>query len=193
MQLLNEDGVTKEQILKVLAAVPMPAETVSALKAAHACGATIIVVSDANTVFINEILKAQGLDGVIHRVITNPATWSDDGTLVVRRLHQPSDPHGCERCAKTPNMCKGKIVTELIAEHTPSVVIYGGDGGNDFCAACSLRPSDYILPRAGYTLETKLAEDKKEGTALVSATPRLWSNYVEFEEAITELAMQHKL
>ena len=193
MQLLREDGVTKEEILTVLAAVPMPPEAVAALKAAHECGATIIICSDANAVFIAEILKAHGLSSIVSRVITNPAAWSDDGTLVVTRLHPPANPHGCKRCIKTPNMCKGKIVGELIAEHNPSVVLYAGDGGNDFCAACALRRCDYILPRGGYTLETKLAEATATGEPLVPATPRVWSNYAEFEKEVTGLAMQYKL
>jgi pyridoxal phosphate phosphatase PHOSPHO2 len=52
MVLLAEAGITKEAMLAALQAVPMPKEMVSALHHAHVEGATIIIVSDANEVFI---------------------------------------------------------------------------------------------------------------------------------------------
>lgn len=203
MRLLHAGGVTKEAILQVLSNVPMPAETIAALKEAHACGATIIIISDANSVFIQEILKAHGLFDIVERIITNPAVWSEVGAgegkdgvggemLAVTRLHVPSNPHGCERCVKTPNMCKGKIVADLIKVHTPTTIVYGGDGGNDFCAACSLRPNDFVLPRGGYTLAKKLAQDQTKGPNLVTATQRLWNDYEEFGNTIAELSKQQQ-
>jgi hypothetical protein len=44
--------------------------------------------------------------------------------LNVARLCTVDDPHGCERCARTPNMCKGTIVSELMARHPSCRVVY---------------------------------------------------------------------
>lgn len=44
-------------------------------------GCDIIIISDANTAFISEPLKAAGVDHLIKAIFTNPASFDDDGRL----------------------------------------------------------------------------------------------------------------
>ena len=50
-------------------------------------GATIIIISDSNSVFIEHILKVNKLDHLVDKVFTNPASWTEDGKLVIQPYH----------------------------------------------------------------------------------------------------------
>lgn len=178
MLALHGAGVTRGDIEAALDAVPMPAPMAAALKAAARAGDQIWVISDANTVFIERILEVHGLGApVVTGIKSNPAAWSPDGLLEITRLVPASGPpHGCTRCARTPNMCKGQLVSELIAAAAPSTVIYCGDGGNDFCPSIALGPTDLVLARTGYRLATMLRADAA-GPGLVNAEVIEWRDY----------------
>jgi phosphoglycolate phosphatase-like HAD superfamily hydrolase len=47
-------------------------------------GCDIIIISDANLVFINEPLKASGLDHLVKAIFTNPAFFNDNGLLALQ-------------------------------------------------------------------------------------------------------------
>ncbi|KAJ3149536.1 hypothetical protein HDU86_006941 [Geranomyces michiganensis] len=135
--------------------IPFNPSTAAALRlaAAASCGAHLIILSDANTVAIDAILKHHGLRDLFRAVITNPARFDGEGRLRIDRLIPADGPqHDCSNgCAV--NICKGKFLTEYIAEHGPfAAVVYAGDGKNDLCPAMTLRACDYILPRTGHTL-----------------------------------------
>ena len=49
--------------------------------------ATIIVISDSNSVFIDHIMKTRGLHHLVDKVFTNPATWNKDGKLLIEPYH----------------------------------------------------------------------------------------------------------
>lgn len=73
-------------------------------------GADAIIISDANSVFIDCILEECGVKDVFINVFTNPASFNDDGLMSVTWYHT----HSCLQCIKTPNMCKGIIVMMMI-------------------------------------------------------------------------------
>ena len=50
-------------------------------------GATIIIISDSNSVFIDHILKVNKLDHLVDKVFTNPASWTEEGKLVIQPYH----------------------------------------------------------------------------------------------------------
>ena len=50
-------------------------------------GATIIIISDSNTVFINHILEVNNLDKLVDKVFTTPAEWTVDGRLTIKPYH----------------------------------------------------------------------------------------------------------
>lgn len=78
---------------------------ISAIRLAKARGAELIILSDANSVFIDTILKAYDCADIFSHVVTNPATFDDHGRLKVRRWIPAEAPHGCSLCSL--NMCKG--------------------------------------------------------------------------------------
>ena len=65
----------------------------------------MLVVSDANTVYIEEVLQLHGLRGCVTGVHTNPAAFeAGTGALRVLPYHSHSCAAGCP-----PNMCKREV------------------------------------------------------------------------------------
>merc|ERR1712080_417342 len=72
-------------------------------------GATIIIISDSNSVFISHILSVQGLTSLVDTVFTNPARWTESGLLEISPYHHQ------ETCTlSTKTLCKGQILEEYI-------------------------------------------------------------------------------
>ncbi|CAG8536029.1 16772_t:CDS:2 [Racocetra fulgida] len=110
---------------------------IEALRVIKNANGDIIILSDANTVYIEEILKAYEVNDLISNVISNPATWDEDGRLHIRRLN--NIPHGCENpCSE--NICKGHELIKFLSAHPNEYdqIIYVGDSFNDFCPATKM-------------------------------------------------------
>eukprot|EP00052_Salpingoeca_macrocollata_P014364 m.112677 g.112677 ORF g.112677 m.112677 type:complete len:257 (-) comp19291_c0_seq4:157-927(-) len=65
-------------------------------------GCDLKIVSDANQFFIDTILGHHGLGPLFSQIFTNPAAFNLQGQLEIHWFCE--SPHGCERCARTPNM-----------------------------------------------------------------------------------------
>ena len=172
-----------------------------ATKALHAVKAAAntdaIIISDANSVFIDCILQECGVADVFRTVLTNPATFSSGGQLSVAWHHT----HHCQRCSGTPNMCKGgnpkdclRILFHVcfplgtilrgyleISSEEYSKVVYVGDGRNDLCPLLQLNSGDVGIVRKGYSLEKALAR----GSHDVKATIRIVDFLHELGNVIT--------
>lgn len=110
---------------------------VLALQAASTPETTFFCLSNSNSVYIDTILRVrlssldlstevfvtycsclfpltlprlqyQGLTNLFSRITTNPASWTDDGKLIIKRRVDPHGPqHGC-KVGCSANMCKGQ-------------------------------------------------------------------------------------
>jgi len=141
---LFELGVSRQELLACVAAVPAHPGCLAAVQLGGSKRATQVVLSDANTVFIEAFLEKEGLRGLFREVITNTADFDEQGRLHVAPYHTAA-PHGCPLCPA--NLCKGSVLERLRAELAPERIIYVGDGGGDFCPACELGPRDAVLCR----------------------------------------------
>ncbi|KAI8822526.1 putative phosphatase-domain-containing protein [Fimicolochytrium jonesii] len=152
-QELYELGIPALHVMNTWRNIPFNPATAEALRLAHAQGAEIIILSDANTISIEAILRHHDLRHLFSKIITNPAHYDDIGCLRVKRLIPADGPqHGCPNgCAV--NICKGQQLLDHIAQNGPySKIIYAGDGRNDLCPSTKLRRTDYVLPRTGHAL-----------------------------------------
>ena len=156
-----------------------------ALRAVKAAANTdAIIISDANSVFIDCIVQECGVADVFRAVLTNPATFDSAGQLSVAWHHT----HQCQRCRGTPNMCKGEpyinipSLNLLCVHHPPgtilkgylessaeqySRVVYVGDGHNDLCPLLQLTSGDVGVVRKGYSLEKALARGSHDMKATI--------------------------
>ncbi|KAF8977823.1 hypothetical protein BGZ46_007100 [Entomortierella lignicola] len=174
---LHECGVTRQDIEKSLQGIPFTPEMITALQLMKSQGAELCIISDANTFYIDTILKTHGLDHLFSKIITNPAHFDDQGRLRVVRFHGlDKEPHGCPLPCH-PNLCKGRELQKLIDTKVWDQVIYMGDSTNDFCPSTRLLSSsngreDIILARANLLLEKKI----KENPELIKANVIYWES-----------------
>ena len=142
-------GVRRADLEAALRLAPMSASMIEAVKCINANGGAQHIVSDANAVFIAEILRARGIEGFFASVHTNGAEW--DGHRLRVTPHQASvssGRHGCQLCP--PNLCKGNVLDSMLLDGTR--IAYVGDGSGDVCAALRLRSDDVVLAREEFPL-----------------------------------------
>lgn len=152
-----EDGRTIQDVREAAASVPFDPHMLEIVRRAHASsdpGSKIVILSDANDLYIDSFLQHHGLEKTIHAVFSNPTHLDRDGVLGVGPYHSHS--HGCGLCP--PNLCKGKVyVNEIFSsfccdengekDGKDVVVVYVGDGSGDFCPSTKLRAGDLVFCR----------------------------------------------
>ncbi|KAI0694320.1 phosphatase phospho-type [Cytidiella melzeri] len=187
---LHARGGTREDIegaLKIMPFHPAMKRAVQAAKAKANPKSTFLCLSNANSVFINTILKEKGLETLFDQIVTNPAEWESSGLLRVRRRVDPSGPqHEC-LVGCSPNMCKGEELDAFIAQHQPTYdrIIYIGDGSNDFCPILRMRSQDIVFCRSYRGLQKRI--DKEGASCGLKAQVRYWAGAWEAEELFSKL------
>ena len=159
-QRIHEQGVTKTELLDYISRQRLYDQ---ALKAVTAVGSAdnsdAIVLSDANTEFIEHILSVCGVRHVFKEILSNPSHFDPQTDRLHIRHHHS---HSCAVCHKTPNLCKGQVLTEYLKKESGyDKVVYIGDGRGDYCPALRLTSRDVLVCRQGYPL-AKLVSDQTE-------------------------------
>ncbi|KAI7868107.1 phosphatase phospho-type [Spinellus fusiger] len=171
---MQKDGITKEDITKVLKTAPMSEAMIETLKTLAQHHTRVLILSDANTYHINTILQTYGVDHLITDIITNPVYTDKEGRFRVGSWTPLDGPqHQCSlQCPA--NLCKGKELSAYIAKHGPfNKVTYVGDGKNDYCPILRLTETDRVLARSNRTLADLLTHG--EETAIpVKARVTVW-------------------
>ncbi|XP_063067859.1 pyridoxal phosphate phosphatase PHOSPHO2 [Engraulis encrasicolus] len=181
MSYIGDQAVTPEAIRSVMNTIPFTDGMVELFTfiAGHKNDIDCIIISDANTLFIDWVLEGAGLQPAFDKVFSNPGSIDTRGYITVQCYHS----HECVKCPI--NMCKKKILEEFLEDQNKlgikySRTIYVGDGSNDLCPLKCMREEDIAMPRKGFTLERLLQAgvESKEGTLL---KPRVvvWSSATE--------------
>ncbi|KAF9582566.1 hypothetical protein BGW38_000055 [Lunasporangiospora selenospora] len=169
---LFKRGISKDDIVSTLSSAPFAPEMIKALQLMKATGAELYILSDANTVYIETILKAHNILQLFSGIITNPAAFDERGRLNVVRFHGLDKmPHGCPLPCQ-PNLCKGQELQKLIDSKAWDQVVYMGDSTNDFCPSTRLGSNDVVLARANLLLEHEIRQNPQ----LVQARVIYWSS-----------------
>lgn len=184
---LAEQGVTESDIRGVIEKIPATPgmhTLFQFLRTRPPQDFEVVLVSDANTFFIESWLRRAGARQLFHRIFTNPATFNKDGQLVLRAFHS----HDCVRCPN--NMCKQKVVRDYVARRTQERgrnyqrLFYVGDGANDFCPALSLGPRDVVFPRRDFPMHRLITETHEAMPGDFKAVTVPW---VSGEEVVQKL------
>ncbi|KAM9715428.1 putative phosphatase phospho1 [Menidia menidia] len=161
---MADQGVSKEAIHSAVEKIPATAGLLNLFQFLqnHQQDFELVVVSDANTYFIETWLKHAGVRHLFRKVFTNPGEFDAAGRLVLQPFHS----HSCPRCPV--NMCKQAILREYLAVREKerggspfSRVFYIGDGANDVCPTQALRPDDTAFPRKDFPMHELLLEMQK--------------------------------
>ncbi|BGP16753.1 hypothetical protein JCM10213_002144 [Rhodosporidiobolus nylandii] len=188
---LHAEGFGKEDVEETMRKVPFHPAMVRAIK--HVANSEELkgswtILSNANSVYIDTILKHNGVDKDVDEVVTNPAHFEENGLLVVKRRVDPAGPQHACKVGCSANMCKGDEIEKIIAARggwdSFDKVIYLGDGGNDLCPVLHLRPQDVVLARSYRELFRKLQD--KTGKHDVRCQVVHWGGAWEVEKWLKE-------
>lgn len=193
---LHSNETTPDEILNCMNEISFSPGMVDLLKSLDPTKTETIIISDANSVFINHILRHHGLDDRINRVFTNPAKFNDSGRLEIQMYHVQ------ESCTlSTINLCKGQILESYIEERTNdndvvfTHVAFIGDGQNDFCPSLRLSHKDFVFPREGYSLVKYIEKMKAEQGLHIKANIHTWNSGSDILKVLSEKVpnlVQHK-
>lgn len=185
MKELHANGKTMEDIAEVLKRIPIHPQVISAIKAAHALGCELRIVSDANMFFIETILNHLGLKDYFSEINTNPGFVDEQERLRISPYHDfTQSSHCCSLCP--PNMCKGLIIERIqasISKDGSKKIIYLGDGAGDYCPSLKLTEADYVMPRKNFPVWDLISENP----LLVKAEIHEWINGAELERVLLQI------
>ncbi|KQJ94105.1 inorganic pyrophosphatase 2 [Brachypodium distachyon] len=191
---LHAEGKQVSEIRGSLRTAPLPASVVSAVESAHALGCELRILSDANAFFIDTVLAHHGLAGYFSEISSNPARVDAAGRLRISPYHD--FPHGCALPTCPPNMCKGKVMEEILQELSAAAaaagkrrrkrVVYLGDGRGDYCPTLKLGERDYMMPRKGYPVWDLIAGDRRA----VRADVREWADAGDLERVLLSIVQE---
>ncbi|XP_021856307.2 inorganic pyrophosphatase 2 [Spinacia oleracea] len=183
MKEMHSQGITTDDIARVLKTVPIHPRVIPAIKAAHAAGCDLRIVSDANTFFIETVLDHLGLKNCFTEINTNPGYIDEEGRLRILPIHDfTKTPHGCNNPCP-PNMCKGLVIKRLLSEHNAKKFIYLGDGIGDYCPSLRLREGDHVMPRKNYPVYDMISSNPM----LISAKIHEWADGEDLERILLSL------
>lgn len=185
MMELHLQGKNIDDIQECLQKIPLDLHVISAIRIAHSHGCDLRVVSDANTFFIETVLKHHGILECFTEIISNPIHLDEEGKLRIFPYHDSTAPsHGCNLCPS--NMCKGKIIEEIRVSESAkgkNRFIYLGDGKGDYCPTLKLGETDHVLPRKNYPLWNLISSNLE----VVKCRVHEWSNAEELENIVVQL------
>ena len=171
---LYENGITKEDLFQCLSEIQLTNGMKDLLNDIPKEKNECIIISDANSVFIDHILYNLGLQHHFKKVFTNPAKFNEEGCLTIEMYH-----HQNWCTLSTKNLCKGHILANYIKSRekenvTFSNIAYVGDGTNDFCPSLRLQECDLVFPRRGFSLMQYIEKMETEQNLKIKANIWPW-------------------
>jgi len=138
----------------------------------------LIIVSDANSFFIETFLSNLKPPVVPDTMITNQAEKTEEGFLKLTPYESQTD---CPYCPK--NLCKGSALMKYVEKKGPfEKIYYTGDGGNDICPALRLSKTDVVFVRKNFAMDKILKHGSWKGQVVdVKAKIIFWETAKEIE------------
>ncbi len=198
---LTEGNTTSQQLEDCIKQIPLHPHMlqifhqINVLQKQHPQSIDVYIASDANTWFIQTILRANHLEHLIHRIYTNSCVFDQQTNQFLLSPYHGSTQipsHSCSICPT--NLCKGTIFLSEATLHKYERLVVIGDGSNDFCPCAKMKNfSDkecYALVRHGYRL-SKLLQTKEEPYTLSSHVQVMyWNNYEELQQLFSNLLQE---
>lgn len=190
MMFLKESGVTEDAIRTAIEQIPVSPGGAALLDFLMARDDfECVVVSDANSYFIETWLRHAGVHKLFSKVFTNPAEFNTDGCLVLHPFHS----HSCSKCPQ--NMCKQVILRDYMSKRAKErgepfqKVFYIGDGENDICPTLAMGQNDTVFPRKGFPMHRIIEKMHKTQPGVYKPSVMPWErgeDVVEFLKKIVQ-------
>jgi pyridoxal phosphate phosphatase PHOSPHO2 len=190
--LLHKSGVTHDEIHDAIIHTPVTPGIDELIRFLYRQNVEVIIVSDANSVFIKDWLSSSSLAHAVERVFTNPAYYDRDGCLKVDMYHIQ------DFCLlSTKNLCKGHILDLYIEERaskgvTFSQIAYIGDGRNDLCPCLRLSEKDLVFPREGFQLDKLIRDMQDQKDMRLKAKVHIWKTGNDIIRIVSDSWDQNK-
>jgi pyridoxal phosphate phosphatase PHOSPHO2 len=191
-RLLHKSGVTHDEIHDAITHTPATAGMTELMQFLYRQNVEVIIVSDANSVFIKDWLCSSSLAHTVERVFTNPACYDRDGCLKIEMYHFQDF---CE--LSTKNLCKGHILDSYVEERKSAGVIfsqiaYVGDGRNDLCPCLRLSEKDLVFPREGFKLDKLIRDMQDQKDRHLKAKVHKWKTGSDIIRTLSDCWDQNK-
>eukprot|EP00960_Hanusia_phi_P017356 511170-Hanusia_phi.AAC.1 len=181
LKAISELHVKLSDVEAFLASIPIEHELVHFVQVSAQQGVDLRILSDANSFFIEEVLRPKGILGSFSRIVTNPVTLEGD-RIVVSPFHKDEHPGSS---SSPPNLCKGRVVRDWVAEGGWDTIVYCGDGEGDYEGVMALPGEGVALVRRDWGLHHRLSRAEEEGVVI----PRmiLWENQRSLAAALFQI------
>ncbi len=148
-------------------------------------GGELIVISDANSYFIEHTLKHHKLWRHFNDVFSNPGYIDKKGQLVISPYMNNLE---CKMSSR--NLCKGKVLIDYVKRRNRegqsfAFVGFAGDGINDFCPMYRLGANDLACGRQGFSIGDFIAKKASERVFLKSEL-MFWKSGLDIVDAVRE-------
>lgn len=175
-------GHTPQEIISAAACSRFPQATANALQSvATSSEAANAIISDSNSAFIHACLSRLYANTLFAAGIhTNPAYVDSSSIYVTPYCVAHNNQHQCATCP--PNLCKGNVMETILKKYSPRpIVIYIGDGFNDYCPVSHLIEDDVVIYRSGFSLEKLIKQNEMSIAARTIAweTPEILNELVK--------------
>lgn len=182
--LLTKYNAKKEDFHECLKEIKIDDSMISLFKHLNQNGYEMIIISDANSFFIDTILKENGVEHLFSKIYTNPATFDQNECLKATPFNQIFNQNGeafkCSTQICEKNMCKGEILKAHIeTKVNPSEIehlIYVGDGRNDYCPGLYLKEGHFYFVRKNLRLEALLNNESNGLKSKIVSKIFYWNN-----------------
>ncbi|KAK0084118.1 hypothetical protein PV325_007608 [Microctonus aethiopoides] len=170
-ELLHSCGINREAIENNINSTPATSGFEELLKNLHSHNCEIIIISDANSIFIEGWLNHHKLNHTVTKIFTNPSWFDDKGLLNIKEYHYQD---WCQLSEQ--NLCKGYVLENYIKERAAEGVHfdkigYAGDGRNDYCPILKLSEKDLAFPREGYSIMKCLKKSESDNIVKAEIIP----------------------
>ncbi|XP_076038142.1 pyridoxal phosphate phosphatase PHOSPHO2-like isoform X2 [Oratosquilla oratoria] len=185
-KLLHKNDTKSSQILNCLTEIKLTESMKEFLTKLPRDSTEFIVISDSNSLFIDHILRNEGIRDLFREIFTNPAKIDENDCLNIEMFHYQ------DYCKlSTKNLCKGHILNSYVESRQKdnvhfSHIAYVGDGSNDFCPSLLLKEKDAVFPRSGYSLLNCIPRMEAEKGLKVEAEVCPWDNGMDIHEKVKE-------
>jgi pyridoxal phosphate phosphatase PHOSPHO2 len=104
-------SISKSDLIDCLNEIKINNSMIDVIKKLYNNGYKLSVISDANTIFIETILRQNNVYDNFHKIFTNPADFDETGRLNVRPFseifNKDGTPFDCSTKICSTNICKG--------------------------------------------------------------------------------------
>ncbi|KAF5283750.1 hypothetical protein FQR65_LT02644 [Abscondita terminalis] len=191
-ELLHTVKIGEAKMIEAIATIPPTEGIPTLLRELVDMNFDSIIISDANSFFIQKWLEQQHLGYCVKQVFTNPARFEDD-LLKIEMYHVQ------RTCSlSTINLCKGQILDEFVQTQREkdieySKIVYVGDGVNDFCPMLRLNAGDLACCRKGFSCaeivkNVLMKKPYKNKLYEINADVLMWDNGLDILNKIKETA-----